>query len=521
METLSVLALRLLCAGLILADLCESSSFKPNCTLPTNTVNYVSGPNTRSTLSIVWNCTSVIILCTWSIQHLNVPAIHHSNKFMKKICISIQDSVTKVKWMVLTILVPEYIVGKALNMFLSARKMESKMRAENNIVTEEWGLVHSYLANMGYFVLDTEPYNEGQESKQTVPANKEHQAKKAAPRQNESRGAGEFDFITGIQRDMLNHRRSDGRGINLGHADAMVLRVRQFMTHDSDSPSTTMNMRRLQHRYWALNSRQWLDLFAHRLVKVPNIPTAYLERLDRGGMVVKLLAIFQVLYLIIQLISRKIQGLPSSQLEIATLAFSVSSLVTYCLYWNHPQGVTTIHIIPGKGVKSMKEEMAKLGPVYLWHKPRMESKAKPDLGPIPIPNDAGHDFEVQLPGFLKFLFGSVDRELLIWAFGSVFSGIPFGGLHCLAWNFEFPTRVELITWRVCSLATTALPLVIMVPIILRAKASNSGFSVPIFIILIMYILARLFLLAEMIRSLFYLPPRVFIDTWSNGIPHWG
>jgi hypothetical protein len=42
----------------------------------------------------------------------------------------------------------------------------------------------------------------------------------------------------------------------------------------------------------------------------------------------------------------------------------------------------------------------------------------------------------------------------------------------------------------------------------------SGFLLP-------YILARLFLMVEIFRSLFFLPPDAFIDTWSGSFPHWG
>jgi hypothetical protein len=37
------------------------------------------------------------------------------------------------------------------------------------------------------------------------------------------------------------------------------------------------------------------------------------------------------------------------------------------------------------------------------------------------------------------------------------SSLIFGGLHCLAWNFEFPTQAELISWRIASLASAILP----------------------------------------------------------------
>ncbi|KAH8599526.1 hypothetical protein B0O99DRAFT_328402 [Bisporella sp. PMI_857] len=47
--------------------------FNPNCTTPNTVVNFVSTPNSRGTLNILWSCLFTIIACTWSIQHLNIP----------------------------------------------------------------------------------------------------------------------------------------------------------------------------------------------------------------------------------------------------------------------------------------------------------------------------------------------------------------------------------------------------------------------------------------------------------------
>lgn len=56
-----------------------------------------------------------------------------------------------------------------------------------------------------------------------------------------------------------------------------------------------------------------------------------LEVLNRGDALVKVLALVQILYLLIQLITRKIVRLPSTQLEIGALAFPASSTITYYL----------------------------------------------------------------------------------------------------------------------------------------------------------------------------------------------
>jgi hypothetical protein len=37
------------------------------------------------------------------------------------------------------------------------------------------------------------------------------------------------------------------------------------------------------------------------------------------------------------------------------------------------------------------------------------------------------------------------------------SSMVFGGLHCLAWNAQFPSKTEQVLWRVASLVSAALP----------------------------------------------------------------
>ncbi len=58
----------------------------------------------------------------------------------------ILDSVPKIKWMVLTILIPEYLLGRALDDWIAARPSVDTM--------PKWTRIEKYLANMGHFVLD-------------------------------------------------------------------------------------------------------------------------------------------------------------------------------------------------------------------------------------------------------------------------------------------------------------------------------------------------------------------------------
>jgi len=60
---------------------------------------------------------------------------------------------TKVKWEVFAILVPEYLVGKALNDWLAARGLSRTMPEKTRGIPKR-ETIHGYYANIGGFVLD-------------------------------------------------------------------------------------------------------------------------------------------------------------------------------------------------------------------------------------------------------------------------------------------------------------------------------------------------------------------------------
>jgi hypothetical protein len=61
--------------------------------------------------------------------------------------------------MIFTVLVPEYLVGKAFSDWLAAVNGVQIMadfmgQYSSNRDGIEWDMVHAYMANMGYFVID-------------------------------------------------------------------------------------------------------------------------------------------------------------------------------------------------------------------------------------------------------------------------------------------------------------------------------------------------------------------------------
>ena len=59
--------------------------------------------------------------------------------------------------------------------------------------------------------------------------------------------------------------------------------------------------------------------------------TQHLEKVNYSGVLAKALALIQVAYLLLRLIARNASGIPSTLLEIITLAFTVISFFTYIL----------------------------------------------------------------------------------------------------------------------------------------------------------------------------------------------
>jgi hypothetical protein len=56
--------------------------------------------------------------------------------------------------MVLTILVSEYLVGKALGELLAARSNVSSVKKSGRMPKHGWNMIQAYMANMDHFVLD-------------------------------------------------------------------------------------------------------------------------------------------------------------------------------------------------------------------------------------------------------------------------------------------------------------------------------------------------------------------------------
>ena len=260
------------------------------------------------------------------------------------------------------------------------------------------------------------------------------------------------------------------------------------------------NLRALCGDRWSLDANQ-LALARERGIidELPCITEDEIDDLSKGDLFLKVLAVFQIVWLCIQLITRLSRKLPATQLEVVTFAFAVTSIVTYGLLLSRPKDVQTVREVYAVRDPTPVEltQLAATGPAYIFTSRR----------DVSISNDA-----ITLD--VKDHFGASVVVILV----------VFGGLHLLAWNYEFPTYVERILWRASAIVTiAAMPSLYIVDRVSNKFAPDdvkwSG-SV-IMVIILVFIAARLFILVEIVRSLAFQPPETFRTTWAANVPHVG
>jgi hypothetical protein len=74
-------------------------------------------------------------------------------------------------------------------------------------------------------------------------------------------------------------------------------------------------------------------------VEMPVIMEAELEALSKSDAFSKGIAILQLAWFVLQLVARYIQNLPTTLLEIDTLAVVALACISYGLWWNKPKDV--------------------------------------------------------------------------------------------------------------------------------------------------------------------------------------
>jgi hypothetical protein len=274
--------------------------------------------------------------------------------------------------------------------------------------------------------------------------------------------------------------------------------------------------------YICKNAENLVQMRRYGAIKrLPEIKEKEIWDKSKGDAFVKGIAMVQVIWLIVQVISRAAKGLSISQLEIAVLAYSACAVLTYALLWYKPQNVGT--------PTYAKEPLRDIGHQFTSHAYTWFNYTLPLPGSglladnSTIPNDALYPYRP---------IWTTTGHFSNLCTGLVIGGTIFGALHCLAWGFQFPSQLDTLLWRASAIiCTVSLPAyhacflrwVFFVGIsagIRDSLEASCGFLARGLMagLMVAYVFGRLCLLVLVFRSLFYLPPKAFLSTWSWQVP---
>lgn len=547
-------------------------SFQPNCTFPrTEPAGFINNPNIRSTLDIVWSCTSIIILSTWSVLHLTVPPDIQAKSKRQIIRKHLYLLQRKLSWMGIMLMFPEYLLAiGASNLFAAIENNRTlqKLAADDGV---PWSKTHTIQADMGGVALRfsehsstrnsirgegdkpdrqkdepvdhisseapigdlTEhdelsdrrrnestdhisaeapiggPKKHDQQSEPKEARFTEH-VEEAVDTDDISRTPSQSDGFPKFLRDFQESQRLHLQG--LGEIPWTPfhrhMRLAAEYIRPADKPGTTQanHLAPLHGNIWVLDSKQLALAREHRVIqRLPCIRLEEIQDKSKTDGLVRSLAVIQVGWLIVQLLVRYVGHLPSSALEFSTLAFSSCAIIIYMIEWNKSKDVAVPIYLDTDAVISSAafNAIAEAAPTIFLRSRHYY-----------MPQSCVHQV---IEG--RFESKHIDRLIVLI---SILSTTLFGGIHLFAWNIEFPTAAEQVLWRTAAILVAVIPsvcalLVLLESLVLGTTDKLSRLSTYIFAPF--YLSARVFLIMESFRSLYFLPHDALISTWVAYVPH--
>jgi hypothetical protein len=438
---------------------------KINSTLPQDLnerVPWQSGPQIRGGFRIVWSCIAVIITCTWTVKtdiklaplqltsqtlHLNVP--HLKDGFWTTLS-------RRFKWMLVMVVFPEFVFSHAV--------VELKMALDDMILfaanQDRSGALsfrhHHWCAHVGLMtrliqkalsagsailvptitISSTRPNDPGDaESSQKPTSIKDGEVVDRLTRKSTSVEEGDVsEPLARHQRTCLKHSSCEWTLTHSYFANMGGISVPSSQGIDIYSYVT------VQGEFFVSDTQQ-----APRLLAMNHFTRDEILDKSKADYFIRVLWVIQIMRLLIELCTRAVYHLPITQLEIVAGSFAALSFLTVVVQIKKPQDVGRPIILRGEIFETGGLFPTSIYAVYLRRDIKTTRDSK-EWSTGRIPND---NFRATQP--YRNLFSAMLS----------LSTVAFGVIHCVAWDFEFPSIGEKWVWRICSLASALLPLLIL------------------------------------------------------------
>ncbi|KAK7682241.1 hypothetical protein QCA50_014828 [Cerrena zonata] len=308
--------------------------------------------------------------------------------------------------------------------------------------------------------------------------------------------------------------------------------------------------------------------------RVPELSEQSILARSQQDSLSKVIALIQIFSFCMTCILRRISELPLSVLEITTIGYAVCAILAYILWWKKPHIMTeptllkmereTITADPESSGRQAPMVSARTSEEGMGDGTRVEiltsSNTVNDEENNGEPGDlADKEFEPEvdqydddtdgrLPSVSNIIYPTQTQgrrgqkmlrkdmgSVIVWTIGSI-SPAVYGLLHLLAWNGSFPTPVERTLWRISTVVVItsgmaiALGLLVLASVMLLISewSGDSDWKETTFetlgyvftcSIVLLYILARAYMIVETFRQLLFLPPESFqVASWSKYLP---
>lgn len=437
-----------------------------------------SSSHIRTLWDIIWSCAATLFACTWAAIHTNIPGINEGKMaiFFRRLSI-----------MVIALIAPELMVTWATMQFLSARDTAKTF----NVTLAQPHQAYSNHSDVSESTTNLLP--------------------------------GEIPTSNGRSgpHPPADAPRDDFRGWTVTHA--FFAWMGGFILYSDDGSRAT------------LTPKEFEDFVRTGNVVVPVIVEAELEGRSKSDALSKGIAILQLAWFILQLVARYIQKLPTTLLEIDTLAVVSLACISSCLWWNKPKDVRRPY------------------PVY-WNKHGQRPPLSLNTLTYEKKNSEfslndWHDYLSVLIYPLRSLMGTRvtispravrehripslggyddrnphDPNHVITLFIGCFSAFISGGVHCFGWNYLFEGHTEQTLWRATSLVTASasLPLLLIFgwAILRKVKHNTRVVRWSVATIAFIYIATRVTVIVLIVSSLQSLPAGAYdVVAWTTFVPH--
>ncbi|KAF7973375.1 hypothetical protein HWV62_15467 [Athelia sp. TMB] len=428
----------------------------------------------RTLASIVTSCLGTIFACVWVAVHKNMPGPEQS-------WISVQFESLKV--VVMTLLVPEWVLAWAVRQFLKAREISKKLeQARLNAAKREGERDISGGADNG----------DGSDERDDVQI-----GLLSNPETSES-GAERPAFSVELW-DLEKKLGRTNQVWTIVHGFFIIMGG--FYYYRDGEPT------------FPANSTEVIELVTSRELVPPT--DNELGDKSKGDTLSKTVAVVQTLWFIAQCIARRVQDMAITNLEIMTLAYTVITVAMYAAWWHKPLNVRCPVRVKGDAPRENRTRN------FDWTDVIDYVTGDQDVA-IDL---SEHD---RVPTFWSDC-RSGDGEIPLHADIIALSvAMVFGAVHCAAWSYAFPSPTEKVLWRASALAITAIPIPMAAAFALfdpfaAADVPSGSEYIPLVCMALgglLYIPARILLLALSLSTLRNLPLSAFQTVqWTTFVPH--